>query len=156
MNLSGAALVPYLRDQRLSVAKDLLIVVDDVALPVGRFRLRAEGSSGGHNGLESIEAAVGDRAYARLRIGVGPPADRERGADLGDYVLDRMGKEERALVQALFPDLAGAIETWVREGIVAAMNRYNRRQMNDRDRETTDDERGTGEGARHLPPDDGD
>ena len=113
MNLSGAALRPYLRRETWSAARDLLVIVDDVALPVGRFRLRLEGSAGGHNGLKSVEAAVQNREYARLRVGVGPPADRERRGDLADYVLDRMGKGERRIVEELFPELVGLTEKWV-------------------------------------------
>lgn len=127
MNLSGAALRPYLRRQGFDPATDLLIIVDEVALPVGRFRLRAQGSAGGHNGLKSIEGAVGGREYARLRIGVGPPADRRREADLADYVLDRMGKGERATVTSLLPDVIATVETWVREGVAKAMSLHNRR-----------------------------
>jgi PTH1 family peptidyl-tRNA hydrolase len=126
MNLSGHALAPYLRDGRVAVKTDLLVVVDDVALPVGRLRLRAEGSSGGHNGLESIEDAIGDRAYSRLRIGVGPRADRQRTSILSDYVLDRMGKEEREVIESLLPTFTDAIETWISAGITKAMNIYNR------------------------------
>lgn len=127
MNLSGAALRSYLRRPTWSPATDLLIVVDEVALPVGRFRLRARGSAGGHNGLKSIEGAVGSQEYARLRIGVGPPADRERRGDLADYVLDRMGKGERRELEALLPDLASLCEAWVRDGVEAAMNAFNRK-----------------------------
>lgn len=127
MNLSGAVLRPYLRRESWNPASDLLIVVDDVALPVGRFRLRAQGSAGGHNGLKSIEAAVGSREYARLRVGVGPPPDRRRDGDLADYVLDRMGKRERAGVEALYPDLAGLTESWLRDGIHKAMSLFNPR-----------------------------
>lgn len=127
MNLSGAALRPYLRRAGFSVASDLLIIVDEVALPVGRFRLRAQGSAGGHNGLKSIEGAVGGREYARLRVGVGPPADRRREGDLAEYVLDRMGKSERATITALLPELAATVETWVREGVAKAMSLHNRR-----------------------------
>jgi PTH1 family peptidyl-tRNA hydrolase len=127
MNLSGGVLRPYLRRDTWSAADDLLIIVDEVALPVGTYRLRARGSAGGHNGLKSIEGAVGSQDYARLRIGVGPPADRERKGDLADYVLDRMGKSERKVVEALFPDLAALGETWIREGVGAAMNRFNRK-----------------------------
>jgi PTH1 family peptidyl-tRNA hydrolase len=75
MNLSGGILRPYLRRETWEPGKDLLIVVDEVALPVGRFRLRARGSAGGHNGLKSIEAAVGGQEYARLRIGVSRNVD---------------------------------------------------------------------------------
>jgi PTH1 family peptidyl-tRNA hydrolase len=127
MNLSGGILRPYLRRESWSAAKDLLIIVDDVALPIGRFRLRAQGSAGGHNGLKSIEAAVGSREYARLRIGVGPPAERERKGDLADYVLGRMGKGEKKEVEALFPDLAGMTESWLAEGAEVAMRRFNRK-----------------------------
>lgn len=134
MNLSGGILRPYLRRESWSAAKDLLVIVDDVALPVGRFRLRAQGSAGGHNGLKSIEAAVGSGEYARLRVGVGPPADRERKKGLSDYVLDKMGKRERQDVEALFPDLVMLAETWLSEGPEKAMSKYNR--MGDGRRET--------------------
>lgn len=127
MNLSGGALRPYLRRPTFKAAADLLVVVDDVALPVGRTRLRAQGSAGGHNGLKSIEGAVGSREYARLRIGVGPPADRERGDDLSDYVLSKMGKGEREVVFSLYPTVVAAIQCWVDEGIEVAMRGYNRR-----------------------------
>ncbi len=125
MNLSGAALKPYLRRKAWSPADDLLVVVDDVALPAGRFRLRSRGSAGGHNGLKSIEQAVGGQTYARLRLGVGPAADRRRQAPLADYVLDRMGKGERATVEARFPELTDLCETWIKDGVSAAMNRFN-------------------------------
>lgn len=127
MNLSGGILRPYLRRQSWSAAKDLLVVVDEVALPVGRFRLRAQGSAGGHNGLKSIEGALGNQEYARLRIGVGPPADRKRDGDLADYVLDRMGKGERKDVESLFPDLVGLVETWLVDGAPKAMSLFNKR-----------------------------
>lgn len=127
MNLSGGILRPYLRREAWSAANDLLIVVDDVALPVGRYRLRAQGSAGGHNGLKSIEAAVGSRDYARLRIGVGPGEDRERRGDLSDYVLNKMGKGERKEVEALLPDLVALSEAWIRDGVELAMNRFNRK-----------------------------
>jgi len=127
MNLSGAALRPYLRRPTWSAATDLLIMVDDVALSVGRYRLRPRGSSGGHNGLGSIEDAVGGRDYARLRVGVGPPTDRERKDNLADYVLDRMSKEEKAVVYSLYPDLVALTECWLREGTEKAMNKFNRK-----------------------------
>jgi peptidyl-tRNA hydrolase, PTH1 family len=127
MNLSGGILRPYLRRESWSAAKDLLVIVDDVALPVGRFRLRAKGSAGGHNGLKSIEAAVGGPEYARLRIGVGPPADRQRNTDLSDYVLGKMGKRERQDVEALFEDLVRLVGTWLADGAEKAMSLFNRK-----------------------------
>ena len=126
MNLSGAALRPYLRRESWQPRTDLLVVVDEVALPVGTYRLRARGSAGGHNGLKSVEGAVGSQDYARLRIGVGPPAGRERG-HLADYVLSPFGKREAAEVRELMPELAEAVETWLTDGVEAAMNRFNRR-----------------------------
>jgi PTH1 family peptidyl-tRNA hydrolase len=127
MNLSGAALRPYLRRQAWSATGDLLVVVDDAAIPVGTFRLRAAGSAGGHNGLKSVEDALRSQNYARLRIGVGPPPGRQQRGDLADFVLDRMGKAEAAAVRELIPRLAEATETWLTEGIEVAMNRFNRR-----------------------------
>ena len=127
MNLSGGILRPYLRRETWSAARDLLVVVDDVALPVGRFRLRAQGSAGGHNGLKSIEGAVGGQDYSRVRVGVGPPADRQRDTDLADYVLDRMGRSERTEVESLFPDLIALVEMWLAEGAPKAMSLFNRK-----------------------------
>lgn len=123
MNLSGQALRPLLRLNAFDPARDLLVVVDDVALEVGRVRLRAEGSAGGHNGLRSIERAVGSQEYARLRIGVGgaPP-----GADLAKWVLGRPSKADRETIRTLLPELAACVEIWMREGSEAAMNRCNR------------------------------
>jgi PTH1 family peptidyl-tRNA hydrolase len=124
MNLSGSMLRPYLRREGWSASSDLLVVVDEVALPLGAFRLRAAGSAGGHNGLKSIEAALGTREYARLRIGIQP--DRVVG-DLADFVLDRFSAAERDVVRTLLPTLEEVVETWLREGAIAAMNRFNRR-----------------------------
>jgi PTH1 family peptidyl-tRNA hydrolase len=125
MNLSGAVLRPYLRRENWSAAKDLLIIVDEVALPVGTFRIRSRGSAGGHNGLKSIEGAVGSQDYARLRIGVGPEDPRRRG-DLADYVLSAFGKRDEKLVRELMPTLTELVETWIPEGPEVAMNRFNR------------------------------
>ena len=126
MNLSGAALRPYVRRAGWSAQHDLLVILDDVALPVGRYRFRARGSSGGHNGLKSIQGTLGHQDYARLRVGIGPPEDRRRG-DLADYVLDDFGKAETAAVRELLPELVEAVEVWMREGIEATMNRFNKK-----------------------------
>ena len=128
MNLSGKVLVPYLRRPFWSPATDLLVLVDDVALPVGRYRLRARGSAGGHNGLKSIEQAIGGREYPRLRIGIRPvQQDRELG-DLTDFVLSPFAKAERETMVELMPRFTDAIELWLREGIEQAMNEHNREQ----------------------------
>ncbi len=123
MNESGNALAPFLSDAFVPAA-DLLIMADDFALPLGQFRLRARGSAGGHNGLESVEQALGSREYARLRVGVGP-LPPEIG-DWADFVLAPWGPGEREVLVDLMPTLVEAVECWVTEGIEAAMNRFNR------------------------------
>ena len=125
MNLSGQVLRPWLRRPFWAASKDLLVVVDEVALPLGRWRLRANGSAGGHNGLKSIEHHLKSREYSRLRIGIGPEDERRDVGDLSDFVLGPFGKSEREQVAALLPDLRAAIETFISDGIIAAMNRHN-------------------------------
>jgi len=127
MNLSGAVLKPYLRREGFSYMKDLLVVSDEVALPVGSFRVRGGGSAGGHNGLKSIEGALGSQEYARLRIGVGPEDPSHRRGDLSDYVLSDFGKRDEKLVRENFDTLTQLIETWLTEGSQAAMNKFNRK-----------------------------
>ena len=127
MNLSGQALKNYLRLADWSPADDLLVVSDEVQIPVGRFRIRAHGSAGGHNGLKSVEAALGNQAYARLRIGVGPSEERTGiFPSLTNFVLAPFARDEREDVLAILPDLATATETWLRDGVERAMNLYNR------------------------------
>ncbi|MHB1298518.1 MAG: aminoacyl-tRNA hydrolase [Gemmatimonadaceae bacterium] len=126
MNLSGAVLKPWLRRPFWAAAKDLLVVSDEVQLPVGSYRLRARGSAGGHNGLRSIEHALGGQEYARLRVGVGPADPERRVGDLADYVLDDFGKAERETVRELLPTFEEALRCWTAEGIEQAMNRFNR------------------------------
>jgi PTH1 family peptidyl-tRNA hydrolase len=105
-------------------AADLLVVGDDVYLPVGTLRVRSRGSSGGHRGLESIEGAMGHRNFARLRIGVGAA---ESSADLREHVLAGFTAEERTRIDETAAKAADAVECWVAEGVIAAMNRFNRR-----------------------------
>lgn len=122
MNRSGSALLDLKRMNAVDISRDLLVVVDDVALEPGRIRFRPSGSAGGHNGLKSVEHALGTREYARLRIGVGakPPA-----ADLANWVLAPPSKADRQAILDRFPELADAVALWMDEGVEAAMNRYN-------------------------------
>ena len=106
--------------------RDLLVVSDEVALPVGSFRVRAGGSAGGHNGLKSIEGALGMQEYARLRIGVGPEDPARRRGDLADYVLADFGKHEAQVVRDRFGTVAELVETWLNDGPQVAMNRFNK------------------------------
>ncbi|HET7296501.1 MAG TPA: aminoacyl-tRNA hydrolase [Gemmatimonadales bacterium] len=112
MNSSGAALASLRADPAFDPATDLLILVDEFRIPTGTFRVRTEGSAGGHNGLKSIEGALQSQQYARLRIGVGPlPAGV---ADWSEYVLAPFEPEQRAQVEAAMPQMIEAVEQWLR------------------------------------------
>jgi len=125
MNRSGDAVARLRSAPGFDPTRDLLVLVDDLALPLGTFRLKAQGSAGGHNGLRSVEDALGTGEYARLRIGIGPVPDGVD--DQAQFVLERFAREELAVLADLLPDLADAVECWLDEGIEQAMNRYNRR-----------------------------
>ena len=121
MNESGRAVVAWLEWLKLTVA-DLLVVVDDVALPMGQVRLRPEGSDGGHNGLKSMEKHLGTGGYARLRCGVDavPP-----GWTMENWVLSRFRPEEEDALGRMIRTARLAIECCQSEGIAVAMNRFN-------------------------------
>lgn len=121
MNLSGDAVTAALRFYKLPPSQ-LLIICDDVNLPVGKLRFRARGSDGGHNGLWHIINRLGTQDFARLRIGVGakPPQ-----MDLAAYVLSRFLASERPVMNEARDLATRAVETWVNEGIEIAMNRWN-------------------------------
>jgi peptidyl-tRNA hydrolase, PTH1 family len=124
MNRSGAAVALLKSLPAFDPSRHLLVLVDDVALPIGRFRLRGAGSAGGHNGLKSIEGVLQRQDYARLRIGVGPaPAGLE---DLADFVLDEFTREERDEITKLLDPMSEAVEVWIENGIEKAMNQFNR------------------------------
>lgn len=102
--------------------EDLLILCDDLNLPVGKLRIRSGGSSGGQKGLEDIIRRLGTEEFARLRIGIGSPPE---GWDWADYVLSKFGKEEIPEVDNAVVRAADAAVLWAREGIDTCMNRYN-------------------------------
>ena len=122
MNLSGQAVASFLKMKPLELA-DILVVTDDIALPLGRLRLRAEGSAGGHNGLKSLIAHLHGPAFPRLRFGVGAPRDPSVQID---FVLGRFGRGERADVDEGIERSLAALEMWLAEGIQPAMNMFNR------------------------------
>jgi PTH1 family peptidyl-tRNA hydrolase len=123
VNLTGEVVPTLLREQE-AVPADLLVVCDDLNLPLGVLRARAGGSAGGHHGLESvIEYLGGDSKFPRLRIGIGAPA----GGGAVGHVLGRFGKAEQAAMEAAFDRAADASACWAAEGIQACMNKFNQR-----------------------------
>jgi len=119
MNLSGAPVRAALRHADADPAVDLLVVADDVDLPLGKVRLRRGGSAGGHNGLRDIIAALGSNEFNRLRVGIG------RAGETVDHVLSTFKKDERDLAAEAIATAADAAELWLTDGIEAAMNTYN-------------------------------
>jgi PTH1 family peptidyl-tRNA hydrolase len=120
MNNSGQAIGDLARYFRVDVG-DLLVIVDEMQLPLGKLRARAQGSAGGHNGLKSVIAHLGDR-FARLRLGVGRGDERRQ---LADHVLARFDKDEVAEAERMIARAADAAETFIASGIEAVMNGYN-------------------------------
>jgi len=124
MNASGQAVGELVRYFRVGLP-DLLVIVDEVQLPLGKLRARARGSAGGHNGLKSIIAQLGPD-FPRLRVGIGRvPASGEPRRDLADFVLDRFDASERDQVARMTARAADAAEMFITSGIEAVMNRYN-------------------------------
>lgn len=121
MNRSGNAVAALARYYRIA-PEDLLVVVDDASLPMGRLRARPEGSDGGHNGLRSVIAGLGTTAFARLRLGVGRGDTRR---DLADHVLSRFETDEQETIEKVVAKAAEAAETFAEEGIATVMNRFN-------------------------------
>ena len=124
MNLSGQAVGDLLRFYKIDLT-DLLVIVDDVNLEVGRLRARLNGSAGGHNGLKSLIGLLGTDVFARLRVGVGR-GDARR--ELADHVLATFDPQERTIVAEAVGRAADAAELFVAEGMAPVMNRYNRKE----------------------------
>ena len=121
MNASGRS-VRQLVDFFQIAPSDVLVVCDDINLPLAKLRIRRSGSSGGQKGLENVIQQLGTQEVPRLRIGVGQPPN---GRDSADYVLDRFGKAEMREVETAVKTAADAVEIWVAEGVDKAMNRFN-------------------------------
>jgi PTH1 family peptidyl-tRNA hydrolase len=122
MNLSGGAIRAALRQTEATFEEDMLVVADDVDLPLGRLRLRREGSAGGHNGLRDIIATFGTNQFQRLRVGIGRSGTTR---ETVDHVLSTFRSDEQDLATEAIATAADAVELWLREGIDAAMNAYN-------------------------------
>jgi PTH1 family peptidyl-tRNA hydrolase len=119
MNQSGAALKAAMRQTDADPGADLLVICDDIDLPLGKVRLRRSGSAGGHNGLRDIIAALGSDAFNRLRVGIG------RGGEPVDHVLATFKPGERELAAEAIAAAADAAEQWLRDGIEATMSAFN-------------------------------
>lgn len=122
MNDSGEAVGALGRFYQLPPNR-MLIVVDDADLTLGQLRMRAEGSSGGHHGLESIERQLGTREYPRLRLGIGRRAPEQR--EITDHVLGRFEAEERKVMEEVLDRAVRQVECWLADGIEQAMNEFN-------------------------------
>ena len=121
MNRSGMAVAPIVRSVR-GTSKDVLVVFDEVALEWGRLRLRAKGSAGGHNGVQSVLDELEDGAFGRIRVGIGMKPDK---VSLADYVLGPFSEMEQQDLDAVVQRAADAIETVCSNGIERAMNEFN-------------------------------
>jgi PTH1 family peptidyl-tRNA hydrolase len=123
MNLSGKAVLPLVRDTGISLS-DLLVVYDDMDLPLGVIRVRARGSSGGHRGVQSLIDCLGSSDFPRIRIGIGrPPA----GVDAATYVLSPFQQDEEELLEEVLERAVAAATGWVVKGIDVVMNQFNRK-----------------------------
>lgn len=123
MNLSGKAVSYWMQKEKVAL-EDLLVIVDDLALPFGTLRLRAQGSDGGHNGLKSINALLGTTSYARLRFGIG--SEFARGQQI-DYVLGHWEEEEAERLPALLERSGEIVTLCVLTGITRTMNLFNKK-----------------------------
>jgi peptidyl-tRNA hydrolase, PTH1 family len=121
MNKSGSALLPVFERFETTVA-DIIVVYDDLALPLGKLRVRQKGSAGGHNGIKSIISSVGTDEFLRVRVGIQP--DREVG-DVRDFVLSRVSKNDGVLLDETEEIAVKAVETLIAHGIDRAMAEYN-------------------------------
>ena len=135
MNLSGLSVAALIQELEIS-AKDIIVLYDELALPLGTIRIRERGSANGHNGVKSISGVLGTEEWLRIRIGVGKPAladGREIKAGGKDYLLSPMRKQELAVLDEVLDRVKLAIEVVLTKGVNAAMNEFNRRPEKDSD-----------------------
>ncbi|HTH53203.1 MAG TPA: aminoacyl-tRNA hydrolase [Edaphobacter sp.] len=135
MNLSGLSIAALVREFEIDdVAKNVIVIYDELAFPLGRFRIAERGSANGHNGIKSILSSLGTEDWLRIRIGVGkPPLEDGREIKAGgrDYLLTPMRKQELAVLDEVLDRVKQAIEMVLTQGVSAAMNEFNRREEKD-------------------------
>ena len=124
MNLSGMSVRELVREHQVDPAQDLIVIYDELDLPLGAIRIRQRGSSAGHNGMESIIGALGSEEFVRMRLGIGPDHPVKDGAR---YVLGQFKKSQYAVVDEELDTAAEAVKVILGEGVAKAMSRFNRR-----------------------------
>src|SRR5271154_2834244 len=124
MNLSGLSVVELVAEHQVDVSRDLIVIYDELDLPLGTIRIRQRGSSAGHNGMESVIGALGTEEFLRIRLGIAP--DRKV-ADGVKYVLTPFRKSQDKVLDEVLDTAVQAVEMILKEGPAAAMNRFNRK-----------------------------
>ena len=122
MNLSGNALIEFVSFYKINL-EDILVIHDDLDLAVGKYRLKINSSSGGHNGIKSIIERLGNKNFARLKIGI----SKDKSIDTKDYVLGKFNKEELEIYNSLYPIFDEIITSFITNGLDQTMNKYNRK-----------------------------
>jgi PTH1 family peptidyl-tRNA hydrolase len=127
MNLSGKSVACLVRKQKIPLS-DLLVIYDDLDLPLGKIRLRQSGSSGGHKGMNSIISALGSEDFPRIRVGIGRPQAEEQSVSkdaIVNYVLSDFSPQEEAIIRPVIARVSEAIDCFLTQGIEAAMGKFN-------------------------------
>lgn len=122
MNLSGESIRELVNYYKIDPETELMVIYDDISMDVGRIRMRAKGSAGGHNGIKNIIAELGTDVFPRMKVGVG---EKPKGWDLADYVLGRFSDEENEIMRRMLAKGSDACRDFILYGIQEAMNRYN-------------------------------
>lgn len=122
MNLSGESIRELVNYYKIDPETELMVIYDDISMDVGRIRMRAKGSAGGHNGIKNIIAELGTDVFPRMKVGVG---EKPKGWDLADYVLGRFSDEENEVMRRMLAKGSDACRDFILYGIQEAMNRYN-------------------------------
>ncbi|MFZ3211332.1 MAG: aminoacyl-tRNA hydrolase [Terriglobales bacterium] len=133
MNLSGMSVRELVREHEIDPAQDLIVIYDELDLPLGAIRIRQRGSSAGHNGMESIIGALGSEEFVRIRLGIGPDHPVKDGAR---YVLGQFKKSQYAVVDEELDTAAEAVKVILGEGVAKAMSLYNRRPVPPEEKES--------------------
>ena len=132
MNLSGLSVAALVRELEIAIpSEDLIVLYDELAIPLGTIRIRERGSANGHNGVKSISGALGTEEWLRIRIGVGKPAledGREIKAGGKEYLLSPMRRQELAVLDEVLDRARNAVEAVLTRGVGAAMNEFNQKQ----------------------------